>query len=31
MWQARYETTTDVPAEALFRTISDIIERTLHK
>jgi hypothetical protein len=24
MWQAHYQTTTDVPAEALFRTISDI-------
>lgn len=24
MWQAKYETTTDVPAEKLFRAISDI-------
>lgn len=24
MWQAKYETTTDVPAEKLFRTITDI-------
>jgi uncharacterized protein YndB with AHSA1/START domain len=24
MWQAKYETTTDVPAEKLFRAISDV-------
>ena len=24
MWQAQYETTTDVPAEKLFRAITDI-------
>jgi hypothetical protein len=24
MWQGQYETTTDVPAEALFRIIEDI-------
>ena len=24
MWQAQYQTTTDVPAEKLFRAISDI-------